>query len=70
MLGLDRLHPREVTLGDSFRHAGYATGLIGKWHNGALDDFVGFRGGWMDYWDWWIERFSATAHVPGATAAT
>ena len=35
MLGLDRMHPREVTLGDSFRHAGYATGLIGKWHNGA-----------------------------------
>ena len=67
MLGLDRMHPREVTLGDSFRHAGYATGLIGKWHNGALDDrfhpnrrgfdeFVGFRGGWMDYWDWWIEH--------------
>ncbi|MFP6642313.1 MAG: sulfatase-like hydrolase/transferase [Candidatus Latescibacterota bacterium] len=59
-----------MTLGDSFRHAGYATGLIGKWHNGALDDrfhpnrrgfddFVGFRGGWMDYWDWWIERSSA-----------
>ena len=41
--------------------------MIGKWHNGALDDryhpnargfdeFVGFRGGWMDYFDWWIER--------------
>jgi arylsulfatase A len=66
-MGLDRIHPGEVTLGDSFRHAGYATGLIGKWHNGALDDrfhpnrrgfveFVGFRGGWMDYWNWWIER--------------
>lgn len=67
MLGLDRIAPREVTLGDAFSHAGYATGLIGKWHNGALDDrfhpcargfdeFIGFRGGWMDYWDWWIER--------------
>jgi arylsulfatase A len=67
VIGLDRIHPREVTLGDCFQHAGYRTGLIGKWHNGALDDrfhpnrrgfdeFVGFRGGWMDYWSWWIER--------------
>lgn len=65
--GMDRIALDEVTLGDTFAHAGYATGLIGKWHNGALDDryhpnargfaeFVGFRGGWMDYFDWWIER--------------
>ena len=42
-------------------------GLIGKWHNGAFDEryhpnargfdeFLGFRGGWMDYFDWWVER--------------
>ncbi len=65
--GMDRISVREQTMGDVFRAGGYATGLIGKWHNGALDDryhpnargfdeFVGFRGGWMDYWDWWIER--------------
>ena len=65
--GKDRIALDEVTLGDTFKHAGYATGLIGKWHNGALDDryhpnargfdeFVGFRGGWMDYFNWWIER--------------
>ena len=65
--GMDRIALDEVTLGDAFKHAGYATGLIGKWHNGALDDryhpnargfeeFVGFRGGWMDYFNWWIER--------------
>lgn len=65
--GRDRIALDEVTIGDTFKHAGYATGLIGKWHNGALDDryhpnargfdeFVGFRGGWMDYFNWWIER--------------
>ena len=65
--GMDRIALDEVTLGDTFKHAGYATGLIGKWHNGALDpryhpnargfdEFVGFSGGWMDYFDWWLDR--------------
>ena len=65
--GMDRIALDEVTIGDAYKHAGYTTGLIGKWHNGALDDryhpnargfdeFLGFRGGWMDYFDWWIER--------------
>ena len=64
--GLDRIALDEATLGDTFKRAGYTTGLIGKWHNGALDpryhpnrrgfdEFIGFRGGWMDYYDWWIE---------------
>jgi arylsulfatase A-like enzyme len=63
--GLDRLALREVTLADRLRARGYATGLVGKWHLGALDpryhpnlrgfdEFVGFRGGWHDYWDWWL----------------
>jgi len=66
MLGLDRISLHETTLGDAFRHGGYHTGLIGKWHNGALDpryhpnargfdEFVGFRGGWMDYYRWWLD---------------
>lgn len=60
-LGYDRIALRETTLGDVFKANGYATGLIGKWHNGALDpryhpnargfdEFAGFRGGWADYW--------------------
>ena len=64
--GLDRLALREVTLADVFKSAGYATGLIGKWHLGALDpryhpnargfdEFVGFRGGWSDYWKWRLD---------------
>ena len=64
--GLDRIALRETTIGDLFRRAGYTTALIGKWHNGALDaryhpqargfeEFVGFRGGWQDYYDWNLE---------------
>ena len=67
VLGLDRIALHEVTLGDAFKYHGYATGLIGKWHNGALDpryhpnargfdEFIGFRGGWADYYNWRLER--------------
>lgn len=63
--GLDRIALREQTAANAFSQAGYRTGLVGKWHNGALDPrfapaargfqhFVGFQGGWMDYWDWKI----------------
>ncbi len=66
-LGYDRIALRERTLGDVFKANGYATGLIGKWHNGALDpryhpnargfdEFVGFRGGWADYWRYNMDR--------------
>ena len=59
--GLDRLRLDERTLADVLGGAGYATGLIGKWHNGALDpryhprargfqEFIGFQGGWNPYY--------------------
>lgn len=64
--GLDRLALREVTLADALKAQGYATGLVGKWHLGALDpryhpnargfdEFVGFRGGWQDYYAWRLD---------------
>jgi arylsulfatase A len=65
--GLDRLGLRERTMGDFFKSCSYATGLVGKWHTGVygdeyhpnrrgFDEFVGFRGGSMHYFDWRIER--------------
>ena len=51
----------QTTLGDLMRGAGYVTGLIGKWHLGALeqyhplnrgfDEFFGHLGGGTSYFD-------------------
>jgi arylsulfatase A len=65
--GVDRLELSERTWGDYFRHAGYATALIGKWHNGlycndylphhrGFDLFYGFPNGGHDYWNWNLMR--------------
>lgn len=67
MRGLDRLALQETTIADLLRDAGYATGMVGKWHNGALDpryhpnrrgfeQFAGFSGGWHPYFDWRLDR--------------
>jgi arylsulfatase A len=64
--GLDRIALSEVTIADLFRGAGYRTGLVGKWHNGALDprfhpnargfdDFAGFSGGGSYYYDYALD---------------
>jgi len=63
--GLSNLSVKETTIADVFKQNGYATGLIGKWHNGTIgkkyhpnargfDEFVGFRGGMSKYYDWQI----------------
>jgi arylsulfatase A len=65
--GLDRIALREYTIADYLGAAGYATGLVGKWHSGALDpryhpnrrgfdEFAGFSGGWSPYVDYRLDR--------------
>lgn len=60
--GLETMRTDEVTLAEVFKNAGYATGIFGKWHNGAhypqdpngqgFDEFFGFCGGhWTNYFD-------------------
>jgi len=60
--GLETMRAEEVTLAEVFGAAGYATGLFGKWHNGAhyptdpvgqgFETFVGFSAGhWTNYHD-------------------
>lgn len=76
MRGLDRLALTERTLADYFGAAGYATGLVGKWHNGALDgryhpnargfaEFVGFSGGWSPYLDYRLDVNGAARKSDG-----
>lgn len=60
--GRERMNPEEKTIADSFKAAGYATGLFGKWHNGGqgpfhpnargFDEFYGFTSG---HWGWYFD---------------
>ena len=58
--GGERMNADEVTIAQTFKAAGYATGLFGKWHNGqqypyhpnarGFEEFYGFCSGhWGDY---------------------
>lgn len=58
--GGERMDLDEVTIADSFKAAGYATGAFGKWHNGmqypyhpngrGFEEYYGFASGhWGDY---------------------
>jgi len=60
--GQERMNPDEKTVADSFKAAGYVTGLFGKWHNGSqwpyhplargFDTFWGYTSGhWGEYFD-------------------
>ncbi len=74
--GLERLALRETTLPDVLKRAGYATGLVGKWHLGAFDpryhplnrgfdETVCFRGGMHDYYNWRVEFNETVVRADG-----
>ncbi|MCD6405282.1 MAG: sulfatase-like hydrolase/transferase [Planctomycetes bacterium] len=74
--GLERLALRETTLADVLKSAGYATGLVGKWHLGAFDmryhpsnrgfdETVCFRGGMHDYYRWRLEFGDTVVRADG-----
>ncbi len=65
-----------MTLADCFQSAGYATGLVGKWHNGTFDrryephqrgfeEFTGFCGGWTDYYHYHLRRNDSSTPSDG-----
>ncbi len=43
------LSPREVTIADRLKGAGYATGLVGKWHLGEEDPFHPLNRGFQEF---------------------
>ena len=60
--GQERMDLEEKTFADSFKAAGYVTGIFGKWHNGSqwpyhplargFDTFWGYTSGhWGEYFD-------------------
>lgn len=60
--GQERLNIDEMTIAQTFKAAGYATGAFGKWHNGmqhpyhpnarGFDEYYGFCSGhWGNYFD-------------------
>jgi len=74
--GLDRIALNETTMADIFAAAGYATGMVGKWHNGLHDmrhhpnnrgfqEFLGFLNGGMDYYTWSLDRNGTTERSDG-----
>ncbi len=75
--GLTRLCTDEITIADIFKEQGYSTGLVGKWHLGAFgkeyhpnargfDEFVGFRGGQSDYYDYILYYNQITKNSNGS----
>lgn len=61
--GQERMNPSEKTFADSFRAAGYITGLFGKWHNGSQWPYHPMARGFDTFWGYtsghWGEYFNA-----------
>jgi len=74
--GGERLDLDEVTIADTFKAAGYATGAFGKWHNGmqypyhpngrGFEEYYGFTSGhWGHYFDPVLEHNGALVRGSG-----
>lgn len=48
-VGMQGLHPDEITIADALKNRGYATAIIGKWHLGDQPEFLPTRQG-FDYY--------------------
>lgn len=52
--GKERLNLDEVTIADIFKKRGYATGLFGKWHNGAQGPYHPNARGFQEFYGFTI----------------
>ncbi len=74
--GREVMRAEEVTLAETLKAAGYATGCFGKWHNGGhfphdpngqgFEEFFGFSAGhWNNYFDTHYEHNGQRVQVAG-----
>lgn len=68
------LHPDEETIADLLRRAGYATGMVGKWHLGHHEEFLPLQQGFDEYLglpysnDMWPVDYDGTPVTEGSKA--
>jgi len=72
--GQERMDPEEKTLADSFKAAGYVTGIFGKWHNGSQWPYHPLARGFDTFWGYtsghWGEYFDAPLEHNGVMKST
>ena len=59
---------KEITIADLLKTAGYATGLVGKWHLGSQPEFHPQSRGFDEFFGFMHGVRSYSAHAPGSKA--